>query len=310
MTSLKSKLFIFLLRYRNLFKFQWQRKPEITFDTSIPELRDKTKKAGKLFGKLPKEIEHSAFHIGDMYAEWVMPSNAAKDKAILYFHGGGYVLGSAEGHRTHIAKFVKGSNVPAMSFDYRLAPEHPYPAALEDALTAYRYLLDQGIEPANIVFVGDSAGGGLCLATLLAARENDLPIPAAAAVLSPWTDLKCTGDTLTSLQEVDALTWTESWHVFAKYYVADSNPELPTISPLYGDLTGLPPILIYVGGHEVLLDDSVRFADKARAAGVDITLRIGEGMFHCYPVCAPMFPEATAAMAEICGFIAEYAKNK
>jgi acetyl esterase/lipase len=222
---------------------------------------------------------------------------------MLYAHGGGYVIGSARGHRPHVAKFVKGSGTSALVVDYRLAPEHPFPAALEDTLAAYRFLLAQGMSSSNIVLAGDSAGGGLCLATLLALRDKDLPLPAAAAVLSPWTDLKCTGASLEANRHVDTLTWLESWTVFSKYYVGDNDPENPWISPLYGDLHALPPILIYVGADELLLDDSTRFAEKATEAGVDVTLRIGEGMFHCYPVCSPLFPEAKEAMQEICSFI-------
>jgi acetyl esterase/lipase len=306
MPSFKSRFFIFMLRNRNLFKFQLKRKPEITWDTSIPDLRRKTEKAGMLFGKLPAHIRIEPVTIEAQYAEWVTPGDASKDRVILYFHGGGYVIGSPQGHRTHVAKVVNGSGIPALVFDYRLAPEHPFPAALEDALSAYRWLLDQQIKPEHIVFMGDSAGGGLCLATLLGAREKGLPLPAAAVALSPWTDLTCSSESLTSNEAVDCLTWRESWTIFSKYYVADQNPANPLISPLFGDLKGLPPMLIFVGNDEVLRDDATRFADKAKAAGVDVTLRVGEGMFHCYPVCAPMFPEATEAMLEI----TEYIKNR
>jgi monoterpene epsilon-lactone hydrolase len=306
MPSWQSRLFLFLLRYRRLLRFRLKRKPEITWSTSIPELRAKTAKAGRLFGKLPEGIEISATAIGDMYAEWVLPSGASKDKAILYFHGGGYVIGSPQGHRTHVAKFVTGTSTGALVFDYRLAPEHPFPAAIDDAVAAYRYLLAEGVKPSQIAFAGDSAGGGLCLATLLATKDKNLPLPAAAVALSPWTDLACTGESLTIRDKADLLSWTESWTVFSHYYIADSDHRNPWASPLYGDLSGLPPILIYVGENEVLFDDSRRFAEKAKAAGVDITLRVGRGLFHCYPVCAPLFPEATQAMAEICEFIKKH----
>lgn len=303
MPSLRSRLLLLALKYRSIVRFQLTRRPTIDWNTSIPDLRLKTEKAGGLFGKLPKQIELSSVTIGNLYAEWILPSGAKKDRVILYAHGGGYVIGSCRGHRPHVAKFVKGSGIGALVFDYRLAPEHPFPAALEDSLAAYRWLLAEGVSPAEIVFVGDSAGGGLCLATLLALRDKGVPLPAAAAVLSPWMDLKCTGESLESNRKVDTLTWLESWTVFSKYYAGDHDPGLPWMSPLYGDLHGLPPILIYVGGDELLLDDSTRFAEKAKEAGVDVTLRIGEGMFHCYPVCAPLFPEAKEAMDEICAFI-------
>ena len=138
---------------------------------------------------------------------------------------------------------------------------------------------------------------------MLAARDEGLPLPAAAVGLSPWTDLACTGDSLTTKRDIDPFTPGDSWTVFSSYYVGDGDPRNPWISPLYGDLAGLPPTLIYVGDREVLFDDSARFVDKARAAGVDATLRVGEGLFHCYPVCGSFFPEAQHAMSEICAFI-------
>jgi monoterpene epsilon-lactone hydrolase len=310
MPSLQSRLFLFVLKHRHLFRFQLKRRATIDWNTSIPRLRKEAKKSSKLFGKLPKGIEVSPVTLDGIYAEWILPSRAKKDKVILYFHGGGYVMGSVKAHRTHVAKFVKGSDVGALLFGYRLAPEHPFPAAIEDSVTAYRWLLAQGVSPSHIVFIGDSAGGGLCLATLIALKDQDIPLPSAAVALSPWTDLKCTGESYRIKAKVDPLTWTESWTVFSKYYVGDNDPANPWISPYYGDLHGLPPILIYVGENEVLLDDSTRFAEKAKDAGVDITLKVGEGMFHCFPVCAPLFPEAKQAMDEICAFIKTHIGNQ
>lgn len=303
MSSLQSRLFIFALRYNHLLRFRLKRTTSIDWNTSIPRLRQETEGASRMFGKVPAQIEVSPMTINGLSAEWLRPSQAAKDKLILYFHGGGYVTGSCQGHRPVVVKFVKGCNIGALLFEYHLAPEHPFPAALEDALAVYGWLLAEAISPTQIVFVGDSAGGGLCLATLIALRDQGIPLPAAAVALSPWTDLKCTGESLRTKAKVDLLSWAESWTVFSKYYAGENDPGLPWISPLYGDLHGLPPILIYVGENEVLLDDSTRFAEKAKAAGVDVTLKIGQGMFHCYPVCAPLFPEARQAMAEICAFI-------
>lgn len=303
MPSWKSRFFIFMLRYQNILRFQFKRKPMVDWKTSIPDLRRKTEKAGRLLGKMPAGIVNEPTAIDGRYAEWIMTAAQDKSKAILYFHGGGYVIGSAQGHRPHVAKVVNASGVSALVFDYRLAPEHSYPAALEDSIAAYHYLLQQGTEAQHIVFMGDSAGGGLCLATLLALKDRHTPLPAAAVALSPWTDLKCTGESLKSNEKVDAMTWRESWTVFSKYYVADQDAGHPYISPLYGDLQGLPPLLIFAGNDELLRDDSVRFAHKAQAAEVPVTLHVEEGMFHCYPVCAPLFPEATAAMKELAAFI-------
>ncbi len=310
MSSLRSRWFIFLLKYRHLLRFQLKRTNTIDWNTSIPQLRRETEQGANFFGKLPSDIKISPLTIEHLSAEWLWPSKGKKDKVILYFHGGGYVIGSSQAHRPIVAKFVKNSGIGALVFDYRLAPEHPFPAALEDAIAAYRFLLKEGVAPTNIVFIGDSAGGGLCLATLLALRDQEIPLPAGAVALSPWTDLKNTGESLQSNREVDSLTWAESWLVFSKYYAADNDPGLPWISPLYGDLQGLPPLLIYAGGDELLRDDATRFAEKAQVAGVVVTLKVGEGLFHCYPVCAPLFPEAQQAMEEISLFIQTHLREE
>jgi acetyl esterase/lipase len=302
MPSFRSRLFVFMLKNRNLLRFKLK-KSTIDWNTSIPDLRAETEKGSGLMGKLPEGIEVTPVSIDQLSALWIRPAQAKKDKAILYFHGGGYVIGSSQSHTPIVAKFVQGSGTSALVFDYRLAPEHPFPAGLEDALAAYRYLLAEGIDPARIVFMGDSAGGGLCLATLLAARDQGLPLPAGGVALSPWTDLKNTGESFNTNAKVDTLTWRESQVVFSKYYAGDQDPGQPWISPLYGELHGLPPLRIYVGGDELMRDDSTRFADKAKAAGVDVKLTVGEGLFHCYPACAPLFPEATQALQEICEFI-------
>jgi monoterpene epsilon-lactone hydrolase len=310
MPSLRSRLFLFALKHRHLLHFRMKRRITIDWNTSIPRLRQESEKSSRLFGKLPDQIVVSPITIDGLSAEWILPSQAAKGKLMLYFHGGGYVMGTIQAHRSIVAKFVKGSEVGALLFAYRLAPEHPFPAAIEDSVAAYRWLLAKGVSPSHIVFVGDSAGGGLCLATLIALRDQGIPLPAAAVALSPWTDLKCTGESLRTKAKVDPLTWAESWTVFSKYYAGENDPCLPWISPLYGDLDGLPPILIHVGENEVLLDDSTRFAEKAKDAGVDVTLKVGEGMFHCFPVCAPLFPEAKQAMDEICAFIKTHISNQ
>lgn len=270
--------------------------------TTILRFREECEEGAKRFGRIPAGLEITTVTINGLRAEWIMPSNATKEKVIFFFHGGGYVSGSCSDHRIHVAKFVKGSNIGALLFEYRLAPEHPYPAAIDDSVTAYRWLLYQGVSPSNVVFAGDSAGGGLCLALLLALKDQGIPLPAAAVALSPWTDLKCTGESYFSNAK-KCLSPEGTWTAFSKHYVGDCDPALPWISPLYGDLRGLPPVLIFVGSEEILRDDSVRFAQKAKDAGVNVTLKVGDGLFHCFPVCAPFFPEATQAMNEICAFI-------
>jgi len=299
MRSLRSYFFIGLLKYRHWFKLQWKR-DVITWDTSIQDLRDDVERSVGRFGKIPPELEVSPTSLDSPYAEWIQFREREDNKVIMYFHGGGYVMGSTRAHRAIISKFVQGSGVKALSFDYRKAPDDPFPAALDDAMAAYQWLLNEGYLPENIVFVGDSAGAGLCLATLLALKEREMPLPAAAAVLSPWTDLCCSGD---SYNRLDPLAPEGSWEVFGAYYIGENDAKNPLISPLYGELEGLPSLFISVGENEKMLDDSRLFAEKAQKAGVEVTLLVGEGMVHCYPALSPFFPEATNAMKSICQFI-------
>lgn len=308
MPSFKSKMFVFMLKNRHLMKGQLKRKPMVDWNTSMPKLREQIERESGFLGKLPEDFKLSPVNIDGLSAEWMVPPASPKDKVILYFHGGGYAIGSVKAHRGIVAKFVKGTGTSALVFDYRLAPENPYPGALDDAVAAHKWLLAEGYRPSNIIFIGDSAGAGLCLATLLALRDQGIALPVAAVAQSPWTDLTNSGESWITKRNVDTLTWPDSQEVFSKYYAGDNDPVNPLISPLFGDLHGMPPMLIFVGGDELLLSDSTRYAEKAKAAGVDVTLRIGEGMFHCYPACAPLFPEATEAMAEICEFVKKQLK--
>lgn len=302
MQSLKSKLVLSLLLHSHLFKLQLKRKPFDPSQEGIQRFRDRTENAGKMFGRLPKEVEIEPLSIGNRYAEWVKFPQNGKNRAILYFHGGMYLFGSPQAHRQHVIKFVLGCSMNALVIDYRLAPENPFPAGLEDALNAYDYLLSLGYDPAHIVFAGDSAGGGLCLATLLAIKDKGLALPAAAAALSPWTDLMLTGNSYRTNRKICFSPEGCAEHA-SRMYAGTSSRQNPYISPLYGNLAGLPPLHISAGGNEILLDDSVHFAEKARAAGVDVTLRIDKGMCHCYPVFGDLFRESKHALAGICGFL-------
>jgi monoterpene epsilon-lactone hydrolase len=310
MNSFKSRLIINLLRNRHLFQGRL-RKETWDMNTSVVRFREMCEDGAKKSGNLPDGIEVSPVTIDGLAAgqnaEWVRPAGVKMDTAIFYTHGGGYISGTCSDHRNFIAKIAKRCDLPVLHFDHRLAPEHPYPAALEDALTAYRWLLNTGIAPARIVMVGESAGGGLCLATLLAVRDQSLPLPSAAVVMSPWTDLMVTGESHRTKANV-CLSPFNMAVVCSKHYAGNHDRTDPYISPLYGDLHGLPPLFISVGDDETMRDDSVRFADKAIASGVDTTLRIGEGMVHCYPLMAPAFPEATQALDEICEFIKHHAR--
>ena len=177
-------------------------------------------------------------------------------------------------------------------------------------MAAYEWLLAQGIPAGSVCFMGDSAGGGLALATMLAARDRGFDLPAGAAVMSPWTDLSCSGPSFVTNLGREALAPRGSWTVFAKHALGGADPRAPSVSPLFADLRGLPPLLIHVGGDEVMRADSTDFAARAQAAGMDVRLHVGPGLFHCYPVCAPMFPEAKAAMDDICAFAAAIPRRR
>ncbi len=312
MPSLKSRLFLFVLRHRHFLKGQL--KPQVVdWNTSTAQLRAEFENAAKKATPIPPEIEITPALIpglpAGLSAEWIFPRGAARDKIIFYTHGGGYVSGSCADHRMHVAKFVKDTGVGALLYEYRLAPEHPFPAAVEDTLVAYRWLLEQGVTAENILIVGESAGGGLCLATLLALHDEGLPLPVAGVALSPWTDLNCTGSSYRTNAKKD-ISFEGSWTVWGKYYAGDTDRSHPWMSPLYGDLHGLPPLLIVVGTAEILLEDARAFAQKASKAGSMVTLGEWEGMVHYFPLFAPLIPEATEAWAQICAFIRQYARMK
>lgn len=302
MLSLRCRLFLFLLNNRHLLRFRLKKETEQDWEYDLEAVRENAAGSSKMMGRLPKGLTASEVFIGGSPAEWIEAPGTGRDKVILYFRGGGYVLGSIAMHRAIVGKFVKGTGMPALLFEYRNAPEYPYPAALDDAVAAYRWLLGQGVSPSNVVFAGDSAGGGLLLATMLRLKDEGTPLPGGAAALSPWTDVACTGESLERNAHL-CLAPTNSWLACRKHYAGDNDPSLPYISPLYGDLSGLPPLYISAGGNETLLSDATRFAERAKQTGVDVALNVGEGLCHCYPALAPIFPEATQALAAICDFL-------
>jgi len=241
---------------------------------------------------------------GGVDGEWISPANAPEDKAILYFHGGGFRIGSVASHRDLIAQVALASGCRVFAINYRLAPEHRFPAALDDALAAYRLMLDRGLKSHDIAFAGDSAGGNLVLAAMLALRERGLPLPISAVLMSPWTDLAATGTSYVSRAEADPIHQRPMILALAKDYLGEQgDPRDPQVSPLYADLAGLPPLLIQVGDRETVLDDSVMFADKARAAGVDVTLEVWDGMIHVFQMFGAELPEALQAIASIAQFL-------
>jgi epsilon-lactone hydrolase len=241
---------------------------------------------------------------GGIDGEWIAPANAVKDKAILYFHGGGFRLGSVSSHRELIARISEASGCRVLAINYRLAPEHRFPAALEDATVAYGWMLRQGLKPENIAFAGDSAGGNLVLATMLGLRERCMRLPAAGVLMSPWTDLAATGASYSTRADADPIHQRPMIVALAKNYLGENgDPRNSLASPLYADLSGLPPLLIQVGDRETVLDDSTMFADKARAAGVDVELQVWGDMIHVFQMFAPELAEGRQAIGSIAEFL-------
>jgi acetyl esterase/lipase len=239
-------------------------------------------------------------------AEWISTGESEPDRVLFYLHGGGYFLGSARTYRNFVTALAKATRRQAVALDYRLAPEHPFPAALEDALAAYRWLVNtKHIRPEQIVMAGDSAGGGLVLATLIALRDAGEALPAAAVLMSPWTDHNFTGASLVSRAKADPILTPKSLRVHSQYYRGQADPATPLISPLYADLRGLPPLLIQVGSDEILLDDATRLAERAKEAGVSVELQVGEEMWHVWQVFVAQLPEAQQAVAQIRDFITQ-----
>lgn len=288
---------------RNSYLFRGRLKKE-TFDmnTSIAQFREDCEKGAAHYAKLPAGVEVKPDDIDGIKAEWLIPSGSNPEKVIMYVHGGGYVSGSCSDHRGFVSKFAAFTGVSNLVYEYGLAPENPYPAAVDDSVKVYRWLLASEFKPENIIIAGESAGGGLTLAILLYLKDHNIPLPKAGVAISPWTDLTCSGETYQTKNKVSPAP-LNSWHVFAKHYAGENPLTLPYISPLFGDLNGLPPLFINSGMDDELFDDGRLFAEKAMAAGVDVTFRAGEKMLHCYPLLAPMFPEATEAMDEMVAFI-------
>lgn len=250
----------------------------------------------------PEGVTCTPCAAGGRPAEWVAADGADPRRALLYLHGGGYCIGSINSHRLLAADLSRAAGLRVLLLDYRLAPEHPFPAAVEDAAAAYRFLLDAGHDRRQLAIAGDSAGGGLTAATLLALRDRDVPLPAAAALLSPWLDLTQSGESMTTCAARDPMVQRDGLQRMADAYLAGADPRTPLASPLFADLRHLPPLLIHVGSAETLLDDARRFAARASAAGVDATLEVWDDMIHVWHAFG-LLPEARAAQARLGEFL-------
>jgi monoterpene epsilon-lactone hydrolase len=252
---------------------------------------------------VPADLQQQPTTIGGVDAVEVTVQGAEAENVILYFHGGVYVIGTAVATVPLVGDLARRTGAKAVTVDYRLAPEHPYPAAVEDAQAAYEGLLDQGVEPGQIALAGESAGGGLAVATLLALRAAGTPLPACAFLMSPYVDLTLSGETLTQKQAVDPVLSLEGLRVRVPDYVAGADASDPLISPIFGDLSGLPPLLIQVGTHEILLSDAVRLAGRAAVADVPVTLEVTPGVPHVFQGFAALLDEGDAALDRASDFL-------
>lgn len=259
--------------------------------------------AEALLHELPEGFRFVAVDAGAVPAEWMEMPGVAQDRVFLLLHGGGYRAGSPRTHRRMGANLSDVTGMRVLVPDYRLAPEHPFPAGVDDAIAAYRWLRTQGIPARNIVVGGDSAGGGLALSMLLKLRDSGSDMPRAAVLLAPWTDLTVSSETYESLRHLDPIITREKLREAGLWYAGKGDPADPSMSPLFAELAGLPPMLIHAGGSEVMVDDSRIFAERAAAAGVDVACRIYPGMWHVFHGSGTGIPEVRAAFDEIGGYV-------
>ncbi|MEZ5559174.1 MAG: alpha/beta hydrolase [Pseudomonadales bacterium] len=272
-------------------------------ELSIDEQRAMMEASAELF-PADADVLVEQIEVAGVPADWVSVAASRPDRIVLYLHGGGYVMGSRNTHRGLAGRIARAARARVLLPDYRLAPEHPFPAAVEDATACWRWLISEGHAPQRMAIAGDSAGGGLTLATLLALKAAGDPLPACAVGLSPWTDLEGTGPTAEPGAVDDPMITAEGLRATGRDYAA-ADLRNPLAAPLHGDPDGLPPLLLQVGTREVLMSDSTRFADKARAAGVDVTLEVEDGLIHVWQIF-PDVPEAQAAVQRIGAFIERY----
>ena len=311
--SIRASLISFLLRHTIKKQFS-------NFNDPV-ELRELANGGGS--AELPAEVRLSDLDAGGIPAEWVDWSDVDESYAdesemggseidgseidsscvLLYFHGGGYVFGSPAGHRDLAWRLSQAAGVRVLMVGYRLAPENPFPCAVDDATNSYRWLLDQGFGPDHIFVGGDSAGGGLAMALMVNLKNLGLPQPKAAVLISPWVDLASTGDSVKTNSEADAMLSPEALSRMAHYYLGDRDPKAPLASPLYADLSGLPPMHVLVGSTEVLLSDSESLVDEVTKVGGSATISIWPKMPHVFPLLAARIPEGKEAVTEIGEFL-------
>ena len=255
------------------------------------------------FNKHLSGFAYTQLSIEGMKCEWIIPKGADEKKVLLYFHGGGYATGSINTHRSLVSQIAKNANIKALLIEYHLSPEFKYPTPILDAVAVYQWLLKNGFTPAQIAFGGDSAGGGICIAALTYLRDHQLPLPKCAIALSPWLDLTLSGNSYKTHKDIDPMLVAEGMPIWAKAYLGDAAPDSPYASPLLHELNNLSPIYIQVGEEEMLLDDSVRFTEKASAAGVKMDLEIYPEKFHVFNAFWRVLPKAREANKKLGEFL-------
>jgi epsilon-lactone hydrolase len=275
----------------------------IALHLSVKEQRTRMDELARRGIRLPRGVTACGEQAGAVHSEWVEPSGTNTQRVILYLHGGGYCICLIDTHRGLASQLALASGARVLLPAYRLAPENPFPAALEDALAVYRWLLRQGIPAKQIAIGGDSAGGGLTLATAISLRDSGEPLPAALFLLSPWTDLTFSGDSIQSRRQVDPIFGRDGGPHYVPAYAGSNDPANPLISPLFADLHGLPPTMIHVGDDEILLDDSTRMEKNLKTAGVQVRLEVWTGMWHVFQAFAPWVPEAQFSIDKIGAFV-------
>jgi epsilon-lactone hydrolase len=271
-------------------------------DYDVAQARARFEKTAVFLGGAP-DAKCEKVDAGGVPAEWVMAPGCDTGRAILYLHGGGYAIGSLNTHRRLAYDISAASAAKVLLIDYRLAPEHPFPAAVDDAAAAWRWLLQQGFAANRLAIAGDSAGGGLTIATLINLRDQKLGLPACAVAISPWVDLEGLGTSITTRSAQDPMVQKDGLLWMAKMYLNGKDPKTPLAAPLHADLKSLPPVLVQVGTAETLLDDGIRIAEKMHAAGVDARLAIWPNMLHVFPLFAPILSEGRDGCIEIGNFI-------
>lgn len=299
MPSLQSLLLKPYLRWRKS-RMDWSR--------PLLSLREECSRAMAGTSRLPFGVTVRSVNAGGVAAEWIEPLGMKPQRTILYLHGGLYCMSAPRTHRALTGRLALAAEARLLALDYRLAPEHAFPAALQDTLAAYRWLVKEVISPARIAIGGDSAGGGLSLAAAVSLREGRERLPAALFLISPWVDLTLSDAALASQGQADASLSVEALRL-GRYYFANEYPTHPLISPLYAELKGLPPLLIQVGGNDILLNDARRLAHKAFASWVEVEMDVWKGMWHAWHLMAPRLPEANRAIEKIGAFLRRHVKE-